>query len=103
MDDNGGERRLNKDQAIGAIILVGSIVGIIVYGWLLCNFATIVLQLTALVAVVGVLGILGWIGWTMATTPPPAPLEPEVTQPAGLQATTSTSGEAFAKTLEEPH
>jgi len=29
--------------------------------------------------VVAVLVICMWIGWTMLTTPPPAPLEPEVT------------------------
>ncbi|MEM3047295.1 MAG: phage holin family protein, partial [Candidatus Bathyarchaeia archaeon] len=27
------------------------------------------------VGVVGILGILAWIGWTMATTPPPKPIE----------------------------
>jgi len=39
--------------------------------WLLFAYAIVVLQITA------ILVIAGWIGWTMATTPPPAPLEPE--------------------------
>ncbi len=35
-----------------------------------------------LIGVVAVLGIVMWIGWTMATTPPPKPIE--------LEAATST-------------
>jgi predicted DNA-binding transcriptional regulator len=70
---------MNKDQGIGAVILVASIIGVIVYAWLLFAYAIVILQITAFVAVAGVLVIAAWIGWTMATTPPPAPLEPEVT------------------------
>jgi predicted DNA-binding transcriptional regulator len=69
------ERIMSKDQTYGAVILVASIVGLIVYSWLLYSYALIVLQLTAFVAVALVLVITGWIGWTMATTPPPAPLD----------------------------
>jgi predicted DNA-binding transcriptional regulator len=69
---------MNKDQGIGAVILVASIAGIIVYAWLLFTYAIVILQITAFVAVAAVLVIAAWIGWTMATTPPPAPLEPEV-------------------------
>ncbi|MGA2239471.1 MAG: transcriptional regulator [Candidatus Bathyarchaeia archaeon] len=68
---------MNKDQGIGAVILVASIIGIILYAWLLFTYAIVVLQITAFVAVAAVLVILAWIGWTMATTPPPAPLETE--------------------------
>ena len=60
---------------MGALILAGSIVGIVVYGWLLLSYSVLVLQVTAFLAVAAMLGILAWIGWTMATTPPPAPLE----------------------------
>ena len=60
---------------IGAVIVVGSILGIIVYGWLLYSFAIVVLQLTAFLAVAAVLVILAWIGWTMATTPPLEPID----------------------------
>jgi predicted DNA-binding transcriptional regulator len=70
---------MNKDQAIGAVLLVAGIVGIVIYAWLLCAYAIVVLQITAFIAVAAVLVILAWIGWTMATTPPLAPLEPEVT------------------------
>lgn len=68
---------MSKDQTIGAIILLVSIVGLLVYTWLLYSYAVIVLQVTAFVAVAAVLLIAAWIGWTMATTPPPAPLEIE--------------------------
>jgi predicted DNA-binding transcriptional regulator len=70
---------MNRDQGIGAVILVASVAGIVVYAWLLFTYAIMILQITAFVAVAGVLVIAAWIGWTMATTPPPAPLEPEVT------------------------
>jgi threonine/homoserine/homoserine lactone efflux protein len=72
---------MNKDRAIGVAILVGSVVGIIVYAWLVYAFSVIVLQVTAFVTVAGVLVILAWIGWTMATTPPPAPLDLESESP----------------------
>jgi predicted DNA-binding transcriptional regulator len=73
---------MNKDQGIGAAILVASIIGVIVYAWLLFTYAIVVLQITAFIAVAAILVIAGWIGWTMATTPPPAPLEPDPTSPA---------------------
>ena len=70
---------MNKDQGIGAVLLVASIAGIVAYAWLLFTYAILILQITAFVAVAAVLVIAAWIGWTMATTPPPAPLEPEIT------------------------
>jgi predicted DNA-binding transcriptional regulator len=75
---------MNKDQGIGAVLLVASIAGIIVYAWLLFTYAIVVLQITAFIAVAAVLAIAVWIGWTMATTPPPAPLESEPTSPTAL-------------------
>lgn len=78
---------MNKDQGIGAVILVGSVVGIVLYAWLIYTFTILVLQITAFIAVAGMLGIAAWIGWTMATTPPPAPFEPE---PMSTQTETAT-------------
>lgn len=49
--------------------------GIVGYGVLLWLWPTVVLQVTAFMGVAVILGILAWVGWTMATTPPPAPLE----------------------------
>jgi len=68
---------MNKDQLIGAGLLVGSITGIIVYFYLLflTEYTILLLQITAFIAIAGVLGILAWIGYTLATTPPPKPIE----------------------------
>ena len=62
---------------IGALILVASVIGIIVYGWILffTEWTILLLQITGFVAVAAVLGILAWIGYTLATTPPPKPVE----------------------------
>jgi len=70
---------------VGAFLVVASAVVIIVYGWLvflppaLTVFGEAVdifmLKLTGFIAVAGVFGILGWIGYTLATTPPPKPIE----------------------------
>jgi len=68
---------LSRDQVIGALILVASVIGIIVYGWILffTEWTILLLQITGFVAVAAVLGILAWIGYTLATTPPPKPIE----------------------------
>jgi predicted DNA-binding transcriptional regulator len=63
--------KLANDRTLGGGVLAGSIIGIIVYGLLLCFWPIRVLEITAFLAVVVLLGILAWIGWTMATTPPP--------------------------------
>jgi len=68
---------VNRDQLVGALILIASIIGILVYGWILffTGWTLILLQLTGFIAVAAVLGILAWIGYTLATTPPPKPIE----------------------------
>ena len=71
---------MSRDRQVGALILVGSVIGIIAYGWLvflppLTGLDLIVLKLTGFVAVAGILGILSWIGYTLATTPPPKSVE----------------------------
>ncbi|MEN3048350.1 MAG: transcriptional regulator [Candidatus Caldarchaeales archaeon] len=65
-----------SDKALGYLLLIGSVLGILLYGWLvlLSPWAMIVLQVTAFLAVAGVLAILAWIGYTLATTPPPEPI-----------------------------
>ncbi len=72
-----------RDRAIGSALVIGAIVGVFVYGFLLfglgSKIALYTLEITAFVAVIGILAILGWIGYVMATTPPPVPLEPEPT------------------------
>ena len=63
-----------NDRAIGGGILVGSVLGIIVYGLLIYWWPLLVLEITAFLAVLVLLAILAWIGYTMATTPPPEPI-----------------------------
>jgi predicted DNA-binding transcriptional regulator len=69
--------KMSRDQVVGAGILLASAVIIIAYLYLvfLTEFSLILLKITGTVAVVGVFGILGWIGYTLATTPPPKPIE----------------------------
>ena len=68
---------MNRDQLVGALILIASIIGILVYGWIVffTEWALMLLQLTGFIAVAAVLGILAWIGYTLATTPSPKPIE----------------------------
>ena len=89
-----------RDRAIGSALVIGAVVGVFVYGFLLFGFQKTkiplyTLEITAFAAVVGVLAILGWIGYVMATTPPPVPLEPEPTPtPTAPQSTGSTEKKA---------
>ena len=83
---------MSKDQAIGGLIfavcvvlIVGYIIGLFFYpnikealDWTGPAYDTVKYWLVAipvLIAFVAVLGIGAWIGWTMATTPPPKPIE----------------------------
>ena len=68
---------MNRDQLLGGLLLVVSIIVIIVYGWILffTQWSILLMQITAFIAIAGVLGILAWIGYTLATTPPPKPIE----------------------------
>jgi predicted DNA-binding transcriptional regulator len=63
-----------SNRSVGIAIFVASIVGFIVYAWLLLvsEWSTIVLQLTVLAAVAGLLGVLAWIGLTMSSSPIPS-------------------------------
>ncbi|ALL00277.1 hypothetical protein Pyrde_0227 [Pyrodictium delaneyi] len=69
-----------SDKTVGTLLVVVSILVILVYGWLLFapprpGIDMFLLKLTAFIAVAGVFGILAWIGYTLATTPPPKPIE----------------------------
>lgn len=68
---------MSKDQAVGVLLLVAGVLGIIIYGWLvfLSEWSIFVLQLTGFIAVAALLAIISWIGYTLATTPPPKPIE----------------------------
>ena len=65
------------DRVLGGAILVGSLAGIVIYFWLLfmSPWAWLTVQVSAILAVGMCLLIMAWIGYTLATTPPPMPLE----------------------------
>ena len=69
-----------NDRTVGGGIFAGSVLGILVYAFLLYYSPLFILEITAFLAVALLLGILAWIGYTMATTPPPEPMTdiPEV-------------------------
>jgi len=97
---------MSKDQAIGAAILVVCALVALVFIVLLFlydPYVASVLNLGAAadvrfwliatpvaVAFVAILAIGGWIGWTMATTPPPKPIE-EITAEAETESKTATT------------
>lgn len=66
-----------KDQMIGSALLIASIVvGILYIYWLFFTpYFIWALIIPILLAVIGILAIIAWIGYTMATTPPPTPIE----------------------------
>ena len=75
----------SKDQAIGwlifivcIVVIIAYLVGLFVVGGPARSTWTVAFWLIAVpvfIAFVLVLGIGAWIGWTMATTPPPKPIE----------------------------
>ena len=68
---------MSNDKTVGGLILIGSLAGIALYFWLLfmSAWSLITIQISAFAAVTMVFLIIAWIGYTLATTPPPTPLE----------------------------
>ncbi len=76
---------VSKDQAIGWIILIVCIIIIVGYpvalyvwpglGELASNVAFLLVAIPVTLAIILIFAIGAWIGWTMATTPPPKPIE----------------------------
>ncbi len=69
-----------SDKAIGTGLFTVSIIVILIYIWLvffppISGLDYLVIKITAVVAIAVVFGILAWIGYTLATTPPPKPIE----------------------------
>jgi len=86
---------VSKDQAIGGVICLVCVVVAVFYvvtlffpTWgtaigITLNAADVQYWLVAvpvLIAFVAILAIGAWIGWTMATTPPPKPIEEITTE-----------------------
>ena len=72
---------LASDRAIGGAVFGGSVLGILVYAWLIIYEPDITIRVTAFLGVGLILGILAWIGYTMATTPAPEPIT-DIPEPA---------------------
>jgi hypothetical protein len=83
-------KALNKDQTIGGVIFLVCVVIAIFYvatlfypewlGILGIKAASADVQFWAIaipvfIAFIAIMGIGAWIGWTIATTPPPKPIE----------------------------
>ena len=81
---------VSKDQSIGGIICLVCVVVAVFYvvtlfyptwmidmGWKIPadRIQFWIVAVPVFVAFVAVMGIGAWIGWTMATTPPPKPIE----------------------------
>ncbi len=87
---------MHKDQLYGGIIFIVAIVLIIFYNlWLFRILPQpafdpfYAVEIPVWLLVMLVLGIAGWIGWTMASTPPPKPIE-ELTAPMSTETPAST-------------
>jgi len=68
---------MNKDRLVGTGLMAGSGIIILVYAYILfaTSYDILLLKITGLIAVLLIFGILAWIGYTLATTPPPKPIE----------------------------
>ena len=81
---------MSKDQAIGGailavcvIVVIGYLVLVIDPGLFSLNAADVRLDLVLILvsaAFIAILGIGAWIGYTMASTPPPKPIEEITTE-----------------------
>jgi len=90
---------VSKDQAIGGVICLVCVVvgvlytlGLFYWGYYLNPYWGIAFTLVALpvfIAFIAILAIGAWIGWTMATTPPPKPIE-EITSEMETEQKTTT-------------
>jgi hypothetical protein len=99
------KKHMSKDQAIGAVIVAVCVlvalafIGLMFfYDPYIASFINLgagenvrfwLIAVPVTVAFVGILAIGAWIGYTMATTPPPKPIEeiePESPEPTSKEA-----------------
>jgi predicted DNA-binding transcriptional regulator len=107
---------VSKDQSIGGIIFVVCVLIALFYvvtlfypQWLeifgikaawISDVQFWVIAVPVFVAFVAVMGIGAWIGWTMATTPPPKPIE-EITSEIEEKVEEKPAEEAATEAKEE--
>jgi len=108
---------VSKDQSIGAVILLVCVVLAVFYlvtlfypSWLSVFGITAtwisdaqfwVIAIPVFIAFIAIMGIGAWIGWTMATTPPPKPIEEITSEIEEKKEETVTTTEEQAKPTEE--
>jgi len=108
---------VSKDQSIGAAILLVCVVLAVFYLvtlfypiWLqgfgiettwISNAQFWVIAIPVFIAFIAIMGIGAWIGWTMATTPPPKPIEEITSEIEEKKEETVTTTETQAKPTEE--
>jgi len=106
----------SKDQAIGGLIFIVCI--IIAIGYLLVlvapgTFSPIIginpftlqfwaIAIVVLIAFLAIMFIGAWIGWTMATTPPPKPIEELETEEEKTEAKTEPAEETKTQEKTDP-
>ena len=68
---------MNKDKVIGIGMMGGAtaVAALILYLLFLTAFDILTMKIIIALAVILVAAIVGWIGYTLATTPPPKPIE----------------------------
>jgi len=107
---------VSKDQSIGGIIFIVCLVIAIFYvvtlfyplwlnQWLGIPEADTQFWLIAIpvfIAFIAVMGIGAWIGWTMATTPPPKPIEELTSEIEEKKEEEKPEEKEEAKAPEEP-
>lgn len=69
MSDVIGMKKLSSSHRLGALILLISLIGFILYTYLLLlsSYDILVLKLTLLFFVAAIVGVIAWMGYTMAT------------------------------------
>ncbi len=118
---------VSKDQAIGGVICLVCVLVAIFYvvslfipSWLSAigvsfEFSQFwLVAVPVLVAFIAILAIGAWIGWTMATTPPPKPIEeittemeekkeePKIEEPKPEEQPAASAGAAEEKKKRKP-
>jgi hypothetical protein len=108
---------VSKDQAIGGAILIVCVLVALFYivtlfypTWLVtigllgstANVQFWVIAIPVFIAFVAIMFIGAWIGWTMATTPPPKPIEEITTEIEDKKEEPKAEENAAAKVPEAP-
>jgi len=102
---------VSKDQAIGGIICTICVaVGILYTAGMFVIDPSIystwklpfwLIAIPVFIAFIAIMGIGAWIGWTMATTPPPKPIE-DITSEMEAEEKKEPEKETTEETAEEP-